>query len=458
MVTDLALCPAERRAELDALLAASFPSLGPLPASRRFPQIFGEGARAEVVVALDGGRLAGCTAVRWFTWRDADGTETPGAMLGLVLVAADARDAGLGSALVDAAAQLAGERGARVGVLWSGRHAFYGRLGWALADPGLVARVERGAGGAPFPPPPPPAARTSRGSRPCGGRASRARRPPTARCRRRAPRWRATRDPAGAAYALVCHGGGTGYVVDWGGDPAGFGARLGVVTASYASCSWSTRRSRRPSTRGSRSGGGPLHAAAVRHVARARRRRGRAPAEGRAVARPDLNAPPRVVFAAPTYNGGPHVEAALRSLLAQRVPRLRVVVVDDASADGTAAHRPRARRRGRPRGGDRQRAPARDARQHAPRLGAGAGGAGPRRSSSRWPRTTTSGTRDWLGSLLAALDARPAGRARLSAHAAHRRATAAPSRACGTWRCDTTGRRTPTAACGARTAAWSPAT
>ena len=46
---------------------------------------------------------------------------------------------------------------------------------------------------------------------------------------------------------------------------------------------------------------------------------------------------PRVVIAAPLHNGGPHVEAALRSLLAQTHADFRLILIDDASTDDTAA-------------------------------------------------------------------------------------------------------------------------
>ena len=64
---------------------------------------------------------------------------------------------------------------------------------------------------------------------------------------------------------------------------------------------------------------------------------GRDPAAGPAPPRDRTRRRPRVVIAAPLYNGGPHVEAALRSLLAQTHADLRLVLVDDASTDGTSA-------------------------------------------------------------------------------------------------------------------------
>jgi GT2 family glycosyltransferase len=44
----------------------------------------------------------------------------------------------------------------------------------------------------------------------------------------------------------------------------------------------------------------------------------------------------RIVIAAPLYNGGPHVAPALRSLLAQTHDAFRLLLLDDASTDGTA--------------------------------------------------------------------------------------------------------------------------
>jgi glycosyltransferase involved in cell wall biosynthesis len=48
------------------------------------------------------------------------------------------------------------------------------------------------------------------------------------------------------------------------------------------------------------------------------------------------SAAPRVIFGAPVYNAAPYLEEALGSLLAQTERDLRVVLIDDASTDGTA--------------------------------------------------------------------------------------------------------------------------
>jgi hypothetical protein len=48
-------------------------------------------------------------------------------------------------------------------------------------------------------------------------------------------------------------------------------------------------------------------------------------------------AAPRVVIAAPLFNGGDHLAEALDSLLAQTFPDLAVLLVDDRSTDGTVA-------------------------------------------------------------------------------------------------------------------------
>jgi hypothetical protein len=44
----------------------------------------------------------------------------------------------------------------------------------------------------------------------------------------------------------------------------------------------------------------------------------------------------RIVIAAPLYNGGPHVAPAIGSLLAQTHEDFRLLLIDDASSDGTA--------------------------------------------------------------------------------------------------------------------------
>ena len=136
---------------------------------------------------------------------------------------------------------------------------------------------------------------------------------------------------------------------------------------------------------------------------------GRDPAPGAAPPRDGPHARPRVVIAAPLHNGGPHVEAALRSLLAQTYADFRLILVDDASTD---AH-----------GGDRRgdRAPrtrASSCTSIRERLGmlentrrawrAGAASVTRTRSSGRSAPTTTSGSPRWLETLVALLDADPA--------------------------------------------------
>lgn len=139
-------CSPDRLGELLAFVAEGFHSLRGVPADRRFPAAFRPEPNGRLVAVGARGTIAGSTVVRPCRLGD-----VPGAMLGMVLVAPEARGRGLGSELVRAAEDWAVAHGARFGVLWTGRHAFYGRLGWELADPRVTGEVvgTGNGGGAP---------------------------------------------------------------------------------------------------------------------------------------------------------------------------------------------------------------------------------------------------------------------------------------------------------------------
>ncbi len=137
-------CPPRRLPELLAFVAEGFPSLRGVPADVRFPPAFRPEPNGRLVALGARGAIEGSTVVRPCRFGD-----VPGAMLGMVLVAPEARGRGLGGELVRAAERWAVEHGARFAVLWTGRHGFYGRLGWELADPrgtGAVAGTGDGGG------------------------------------------------------------------------------------------------------------------------------------------------------------------------------------------------------------------------------------------------------------------------------------------------------------------------
>jgi hypothetical protein len=150
---------------------------------------------------------------------------------------------------------------------------------------------------------------------------------------------------------------------------------------------------------------------------------------------------PRVVIAVPLHNGQPHVAAALGSLLAQTERDFRLVLVDDASTDGTAdtaqelaaaddrvvVHR-NPSRLGMLENTRRAWALARAEAPEAEFVALAS-------DHDRWHP-------DWLADLVAALDANP--RAVL-AYPQTARIDAADARvpALKTWRCDTAGERDP---------------
>jgi predicted N-acetyltransferase YhbS len=228
MPLGIAACPPERHPELDAALAGAFPSLGAIPASRRFPRGFAPETGVVLVAIDERNRIRGSTVARLFSWLDGG---PPAAMLGLVWVDPALRGHGLGGALVRDAEQAAAARGARLSVLWASRHGLYERLGWRLADTGVVAEA-RGTGGGPRPPAP-DAATAARISalRRAGVRraaADHAAIPPPGTS------LEAHMDPDGRAYALVGATPDRGYVVDWDGEPEGYPAVWRSITAAHA--------------------------------------------------------------------------------------------------------------------------------------------------------------------------------------------------------------------------------
>lgn len=231
-------CPPWRAAELDGFLAAGFPSLGAVPASRRFPHALFPGAPG-VLVALEE-RIVGACVVRSFTAR-VEGERVTAAMIGLVLVAPERRSAGLGSRLVAAAEAHARAQGARVAVLWAKRHGFYERLGWEPGDAGAIAELDPGdaataaPGDAPARPPDPEVIALIESVR----------RPAEAPVVERDARAYAALPPPGVAleahvapdgraYALVARTPERGYVVDLEGAPDALPAVWTSVRRAHA--------------------------------------------------------------------------------------------------------------------------------------------------------------------------------------------------------------------------------
>lgn len=109
----------------------------------RFPTVFCRDNLHNIFLCVDGNEIVSALAMRPFTWRE--GNELfRGAMIGAVYTDPARRGEGLASRLLEAAAVRLREEKVDFGVLWTGRHAFYARLGWMPADCSVLGEIEPG--------------------------------------------------------------------------------------------------------------------------------------------------------------------------------------------------------------------------------------------------------------------------------------------------------------------------
>ncbi len=108
---------------------------------RRFPTVFCGGNLNNLILCLDGDEIISSLAMRRFDWLD-DGKLYHGAMIGAVYTHPKQRGKGLASRLLEAAAERLRIAGMDFGVLWTTQPAFYERLGWSMADCGVLGEME----------------------------------------------------------------------------------------------------------------------------------------------------------------------------------------------------------------------------------------------------------------------------------------------------------------------------
>jgi GNAT superfamily N-acetyltransferase len=107
-------------------------------------------APGNVFVAEREGRLVSTAQIFPRRLRVA-GADVPTAGIGSVFSAPDARGEGLASAVLEAALSAMRARGFELSLLFAGRHAFYGRLGWALWPRARDLWLREGGTSAPSP-------------------------------------------------------------------------------------------------------------------------------------------------------------------------------------------------------------------------------------------------------------------------------------------------------------------
>lgn len=117
---------------------------------RRFPTVFCGDNLDNLILCLDGDEIVSSLTMRRFDWLD-DGKLYHGAMIGAVYTHPQHRGKGLASRLLETAAERLRIAGEDFGVLWTTQPAFYERLGWTMADCGVLGEM---AIGDPKPPAP----------------------------------------------------------------------------------------------------------------------------------------------------------------------------------------------------------------------------------------------------------------------------------------------------------------
>jgi predicted N-acetyltransferase YhbS len=110
----------------------------------RYPDILADNRARNIFVACMSSRVVGITATRRVAWR-AGGAEGRAAAVGLVATDPAYRGRGIASAVLRAVVEGLAVDETSAAVLWTGQPAFYRRLGWQLADPGVLGRSAGGA-------------------------------------------------------------------------------------------------------------------------------------------------------------------------------------------------------------------------------------------------------------------------------------------------------------------------
>lgn len=108
---------------------------------RRFPTVFCGDNLNNLILCLEGDEVVSSLTMRRFDWLD-DGKLYHGAMIGAVYTNPQQRGRGLASRLLEAAAGRLRIAGVDFGVLWTTQPAFYERLGWSMADCGVLGEME----------------------------------------------------------------------------------------------------------------------------------------------------------------------------------------------------------------------------------------------------------------------------------------------------------------------------
>lgn len=105
--------------------------------AQRFPKVYVAGNANNIFVVEDCGEIVSALACKCFALQEG-GVIWQGAMIGGVFTLAARRGAGLASLLLEQVAKTLQERGLDFAVLWTGQPEFYARLGWVLADCGVL--------------------------------------------------------------------------------------------------------------------------------------------------------------------------------------------------------------------------------------------------------------------------------------------------------------------------------
>lgn len=109
--------------------------------AQRFPAVYSPGNAGNVFLFEESGEILSSLVCKQFTW-SCDGNSSCGAMIGAVWTHPQRRGENLASRLLTYAAETWRGRGADFAVLWTDQPSFYARLGWIVADRGVLGELE----------------------------------------------------------------------------------------------------------------------------------------------------------------------------------------------------------------------------------------------------------------------------------------------------------------------------